>query len=72
MTSLDATVVLRERDNALSVPVEAVSRDGEQAYVTVISPGGDEARIPVQTGLSDGTYIQVSGDIRVGDEVVIP
>jgi multidrug efflux pump subunit AcrA (membrane-fusion protein) len=72
VTSLDATVILRERDNALSVPVEAISREGEQAYVTVVAPQGGEQRIPVQTGVSDGTYIQVSGDLRVGDEVAIP
>ncbi|MGH2607796.1 MAG: peptidoglycan-binding protein [Tepidiformaceae bacterium] len=69
-TALEAVIVLRERENVLSVPVEAVLRDGDQAYVRV-RDGDHERRVAVQPGVSDGTYTQVTGDLRVGDQVVV-
>jgi peptidoglycan hydrolase-like protein with peptidoglycan-binding domain len=62
-------------ENALSVPVTAlVGRSGGGFAVEVVRAGGRRALISVQLGLFDtgGGRVQVDGDVREGDHVVVP
>ena len=62
-------------ENALSVPVTAiVGRSGGGFAVDVLRAGGRRELVAVQLGLFDtaGGRVQVEGDLRQGDHVVVP
>jgi peptidoglycan hydrolase-like protein with peptidoglycan-binding domain len=62
-------------DDALSVPVTAlVGKSGGGFAVEVVRGGGRRALVAVRLGLFDtgGGRVQVEGDVREGDAVVVP
>jgi hypothetical protein len=62
-------------ENALNVPVTAiVGRSGGGFAVGVVRDGGRREPVAVKLGLFDsaGGRVQVEGDLRVGDRVVVP
>ena len=62
-------------DNALSVPVTAlVGKSGGGFAVEVVRAGGRRELVAVKLGLFDtgGGRVQVEGDLRAGDPVVVP
>jgi Putative peptidoglycan binding domain len=62
-------------ENALSVPVTAiVGKSGGGFAVEVVRAGGRRELVAVKPGLFDtaGGRVQVEGDLRVGDRVVVP
>jgi peptidoglycan hydrolase-like protein with peptidoglycan-binding domain len=62
-------------DNALSVPVTAlVGKSGGGFAVEVVRDGGRRELVAVKLGLFDtgGGRVQVEGDLRAGDSVVVP
>ena len=62
-------------ENALSVPVTAiVGRSGGGFAVEAVRAGGRGELVAVQLGLFDtgGGRVQVEGDLREGDQVVVP
>ena len=71
LVSLD--VVIQEKADVLTVPIAAVKQNGEgQDVVRVIDldHGGKVTEVPVTTGLSEGSFIEVTQGLK-GDEVVI-
>ena len=61
--------------NALSVPVTAlIGRSGGGFAVEVVRAGRRRDLVAVQVGLFDtgGGRVQVEGDLRGGDRVVVP
>ena len=82
--NVDATIVVDEAADAIAIPVAAVQR-GDTVYVkddsakntdqTMVNgtllPDGWKA-VPVKTGLSDDTNIQITEGISVGDVVYVP
>jgi hypothetical protein len=62
-------------ENALSVPVTAiVGRSGGGFAVEVVRDGGRRELVAVKLGLFDtaGGRVQVEGDLRQGDQVMVP
>jgi hypothetical protein len=62
-------------ENALSVPVTAlVGKSGGGFAVEVVRDGGRRELVAVQLGLFDTTdgRVQVEGDLREGDQVMVP
>ena len=62
-------------ENALSVPVTAiVGKSGGGFAVEVVRAGGRRELVAVKLGLFDtaGGRVQVEGDLREGDQVVVP
>ena len=62
-------------DDALSVPVTAlVGKSGGGFAVEVVRAGGRRELVAVKLGLFDtaGGRVQVEGDLRAGDPVVVP
>ncbi len=61
--------------NVLSVPVTAiVGRSGDGFAVEVVRDDGQHELVTVKPGLFDtaGGRVQVEGDLREGDDVVVP
>jgi hypothetical protein len=68
-------ITTRGVDSALSVPVTAiVGKSGGGFAVEVVRDGGIRGLVAVKLGLFDtaGGRVQVEGDLREGDHVVVP
>jgi len=68
--SADVAAVLSRRENALSIPSEAVFVEGDQAYVFVVNPDStfDRAAVTLGTRLPDA--VEVVRGLAVGQRVV--
>ncbi len=72
--NIDAEIEVGNVQNVLAVPKSAVSRDnivyvaGEKEDVTDRAPEGFKS-VKVETGLNDGSYVEIISGLSEGDEV---
>ena len=69
--SATLSVKVAQAIDVLTVPVSAVQGDGDAKTVTVLDPDGSLRTVGVSTGLSDGTKVEVAGEIKESDVVVL-
>ena len=70
--SLDATVVLQERERALLVPQLAVRYEGPTVYVYRIDEEGRARRTPITLGArGDDGMVEVVAGLNEGDRVIV-
>ena len=62
--------ILITRKMGLAVPVTAVSTDAEGTTVMQVGADGAVRRVPVQTGIRDGGWVEITGGLKGGDQVV--
>ena len=67
--SASVIIEVERAENVLKVPVEAVVRQGNRSFVTVLRDG---ERVPVEvvTGLSDGIEVEIVSGLEPTDEIV--
>jgi RND family efflux transporter MFP subunit len=69
--NVSVRIVVAQRRNAVLVPLEAVSQDGDEPTVTVIADSGESQRT-VKLGLSNNKSAQIVEGLRPGERVVLP
>lgn len=69
-SSVSIKTVTRRTGNALSVPIDAVYYDGDQAYVYV-NDNGTAKRVDVTPGLSDDQSIEIAEGLTGNEKVVV-
>lgn len=57
-------------DNAITVPVEAVSGSADTGLVWVVGSGGEATPRTVELGLTDGVRIQIVGGLAASDHLL--
>jgi RND family efflux transporter MFP subunit len=62
---------LREKKNALTVPLEAVSRNGDEATVLAVNAQNVVQERQVRLGLEDNARVEVVSGLAEGERVVI-
>jgi RND family efflux transporter MFP subunit len=62
---------LRGKNNALTIPLEGVARNGDDATVLVVSPQNTIEERHVRLGLEDDKHVEVLSGLTDGDRVVI-
>lgn len=62
-------IVVAEAKDVLVVPVEAIWEEGNERSVTQIVEG-EARRVAVETGLSDGAWVEIRSGLALGDEVI--
>jgi RND family efflux transporter MFP subunit len=70
----DVAIATGEAANALLVPTMALFKSNGMHQVLVADPAqpdADAQAAPVQTGLSNGTYTQITAGLNEGDQVVV-
>ncbi len=68
-----AVIMTNKVDNVLLIPIEAIFEDSAGEYVYVkASDGSSYVRLDIATGLSDGTYAEVTSGLSAGDVVWYP
>ncbi len=66
-----ATLVLQHRNNVLTVPVQALDRQGTDVSVLRVNAQHKLARVKVQTGLETPSFVEVTSGLNPGDMVVV-
>jgi multidrug efflux pump subunit AcrA (membrane-fusion protein) len=67
----DVTLVLRQRKGALTVPVQAVTRNGNTATVLVVDPQDRLEPRQVRLGMESPNRVEVVSGLEANDRVVI-
>jgi multidrug efflux pump subunit AcrA (membrane-fusion protein) len=62
-------IVVAERRSVVTVPLEAVARNGEAPRVTVVDATGHATRRRVSVGLADNKMIEITRGLRPGERV---
>ncbi len=73
-SQVSITVVDQQIDDALTVPIAAVKQNGTGADVVRVvdlTRGGRITEVPVTTGLTEGSYIQITGGLQLGQLVIV-
>jgi len=72
-SQVSITVVDQQVNDALTVPIAAVKQNGsgvDVVRVIDIGKGGTVTEVPVTTGLTEGSYIQITSGLRLGELVI--
>jgi len=72
-SQVSITVVDQQVNDALTVPIAAVKQNGSGVdVVRVINIGGagTVTEVPVTTGLTEGSYVQITSGLRLGELVI--
>ncbi len=69
-TNVSIRTVTREESNVMTVPLDAVYYEDEQAYVYV-NENGVARRVDIVTGISDDDHIAVESGLSADDEVIV-
>ena len=64
-------IIQEKREDVLIVPLRAIRREGAREYVLVSNPSGQPRRVEVITGQLDGDQVEITGELRVGEEVLL-
>ena len=62
---------LREKKNALTIPLEAVSRNGEDSTVLAVNAENTVEERKVRLGVEDSTRVEVLSGLNEGERVII-
>jgi HlyD family secretion protein len=66
------TVIVDSAQNVLIVPESAIQTEGRNSVVEVQKDDGTTEKVTVQTGLSDGSNIEITDGLEEGQAVIIP
>lgn len=67
----ETKLVLHQKDNALTVPVQALKRDGANLDVFVIDKSGGVTEHPVTIGVDSEASVEILTGLSEGDEVAV-
>ena len=67
----ETTLVLRQKDNALTLPVEGVQRSGSSGTAFVVNASGVVEQRSITLGVDGGRRIEVLSGINDGEQVVV-
>jgi HlyD family secretion protein len=68
--SANANIIIRKKENVLSVPERVVTFNNDSSYVKVASGPGKEEKRYIKTGLSDAINVEVLSGLKEGEEVL--
>ena len=67
----ETDVVLQHEDNVLTVPIQAIERNGQAANVLVVDAQGKIEQREVKLGIESSDRVAISAGLSDGDQVVI-
>ncbi|WP_053178164.1 efflux RND transporter periplasmic adaptor subunit [Peribacillus loiseleuriae] len=74
--STEASISVASKEDALYVPVEAVYSNEGKKYVLISTAIDDSIqstkKVPVETGISNDTYVEITNGLTEGESVQIP
>ena len=70
--TVTVSVILQQKNNVLLVPNRAITSQGGQSYVQVISSSGTTEQRAIKTGITDYKNTEVTEGLSEGEQVVVP
>jgi len=70
--TVTVSILVDEASDVLIVPNSAITRQGVQSYVKVVSADGTIEERAIQTGISDWQYTEVTGGLSEGEQIIVP
>jgi multidrug efflux pump subunit AcrA (membrane-fusion protein) len=67
--SADVKIVVSSVEDAVAVPIEAVTGSGDNAKVNVVGSDGTVSPVSVKLGLANDAFVQISSGLSVGDTI---
>ena len=67
--SANANIIIRQKDNVLTLPERVVTFRNDSAYVKLALTGGKEEERFIKTGLSDAISTEITANLAEGDSV---
>jgi HlyD family secretion protein len=69
--TVTVTIIAASRTNVLLVPNGAVTTEGTQSYVQVVSSSGSSEKRAVTTGISNWQYTEITSGLSEGEQVAV-
>jgi multidrug efflux pump subunit AcrA (membrane-fusion protein) len=69
--TVTVSIIMDSRTSVLLVPNGAVTTEGLQSFVEVVSASGDTEKRVVSTGLSDWQYTEITDGLEEGEQVKV-
>jgi len=69
--TVTVSIVVEEKNNVLLVPNAAITNEGGQSYVQVVSPAGTTEKRAIKTGITDYKNTEVTEGLREGEKVSV-
>ena len=70
--TVTVSIIIEEATDVLLVPNGAITTQGQQSYVQVLSSDGSIENRAVTTGISNWLYTEVTEGLSEGEQVVVP
>ncbi|WP_185949657.1 efflux RND transporter periplasmic adaptor subunit [Microbispora sp. KK1-11] len=70
--SATVRVTTGEAADALYVPSQAVRAQGDGTAVVTVADGGTQSRRTVKVGVRGDSYVEITGGLSEGDQIVLP
>ena len=70
--TVTVSIIVDERSNVLLVPNSAITTQGWQTYVNVVSPDGNIEERAIRTGITDYQFTEVTEGLTDGEQIVVP
>lgn len=70
--TVTVTIILNERNDVLLVPNDAITSEGLQSYVEVVTASGETEKRAVQTGIADYQFTEITDGLSEGEEIIVP
>jgi multidrug efflux pump subunit AcrA (membrane-fusion protein) len=67
----NVTIQSGEPKQALAVPISAIQNDSQGEYVTLLNSDGNTRRVDITSGDLEGDLVTVSGELHVGDQLLL-
>ena len=64
-------LIVGEKKNVIAVPANALIKENGKCYVYRVNPDNTVQKVPVTTGITEGEWIQVSGEINTESSIVV-
>jgi RND family efflux transporter MFP subunit len=70
--STTISIITAQSQNALMLPIRAIITQGRNSFVQLVDSEGKVEQHPIQTGLSNWQYVEVTSGLNEGDQVMVP
>ena len=70
--TVTVSIPVEEKNNVLLVPNAAITNEGGQSYVQVVSPTGTTEKRAIQAGITDYQHTEVTKGLSEGEKVIVP
>ena len=67
--NVDVEILIEEKDNAVIIHIEAVSKVGNKYIVNTKDQEGNLTPVPIEVGITNESYIEVTSGLKEGDKI---